>query len=47
VERIQKEANAEPDLPSESKQPSFYDHPNNGAVAQLRLLEPEEVSSEK
>jgi hypothetical protein len=47
VERIQKEANAELDLPSESKQLSFYDHHDNGAVAQLRLLESEEASGEK
>jgi DNA modification methylase len=47
VERIQREANAELDLALEYKQASSYDHHNNGTVAQLRLLESEEVSGEK
>jgi DNA modification methylase len=38
VDRIQKEANANLDLSTKSKQPSFYDHNKNNAVAQLRLL---------
>jgi site-specific DNA-methyltransferase (adenine-specific)/site-specific DNA-methyltransferase (cytosine-N4-specific) len=47
AERIQKETNAELDLLPESQHTPFYDHKNNGAVAQLRLLESgEEVSKE-